>query len=64
MDGQIACHHELPIKLKGEFYRTIIRSVISDPLREFILVTQVPTKKKSTVDMKMLRWISELTRKD
>jgi len=59
VDEQIACGHDLPIKNKGELYETIRSAILYCSL-------YCPLKckpNKSVVDMRMLRWISELPRK-
>ena len=60
MDEQIACGHDLPIKHKGELYETIRSAILYCSLYYPFKCNQ---KRKSIVDMRMLRWTTELPRK-
>ena len=56
------CDHRISIKLKGKFYRTIIRPVIFNGT-ECWVVRKQHIHKLSQAEMRILRWVSENTRK-
>lgn len=56
------CDHRISIKLEGKFYRTIIRPVIFNGT-EFWVVRKQHIHKLSEAEMRMLKWVSENTRK-
>ena len=61
--SRVLCDDKIPLKLKGKFYRTAIRSVLLYGSECWAVKYQYE-QKTSVVEMRMLRWMCGHTRKD
>ena len=57
------CDRRIPLKLKGKFYRTVVRPTLIYG-SECWPVKKKDVQKISVAEMRMLRWMSGVTRKD
>ena len=59
----VLCDKRMPIKLKGKVYRTVVRPAMMYSL-ETVPLKKSNERKMEVAEMKMLRWMSGVTRKD
>ena len=59
----VACDRRVPIRLKGKVYKTVVRPALTYGL-ETAPIKKNEEKKLDVAEMKMLRWMSGVTRSD
>ena len=59
----VLCDRRMPIKLKGKVYKTIVRPAMTYGL-ETVPLKKSSERKMEVAEMRMLRWMSGVTRKD
>ena len=59
----VICDRRVPIRLKGKVHKTVVRPALTYGL-EAAPVKKTEEKKLDVAEMKMLRWMSGVTRKD
>ena len=57
------CDRKMPFKLKGKVYKTVVRPAIVYGM-EATSIKKVNEKRMDVAEMKMLRWMSGVTRRD
>ena len=59
----VLCDRRMPVKLKGKVYMAVVRPAMMYGM-EAIPIKKVNKKRMDVAEMKMLRWLSGVTRKD
>ncbi|KAL3533386.1 hypothetical protein ACH5RR_006907 [Cinchona calisaya] len=63
MASGLLCDHKIPLRLKGKFYRTVIRPAILYE-SECWVVNHTHKQKMRVAEMQMLRWMCGYTKMD
>ena len=59
----VLCDRRMPVKLKGKVYKTVVRPAMMYGM-EATPIKKVNKKRMNVAEMKMLRWMSGVTRRD
>ena len=59
----VPCDRRMPVKLKGKVYKTVVRPAMMYGM-EATPIKKVNEKRMNVAEMKMLRWMSGVTRRD
>ena len=59
----VLCDRRMPVKLKGKVYKTVVRPAMLYGM-EVTPIKKVNEKRMDVAEMKMLRWMTGVTRKD
>ena len=59
----LLCDRRMPVKLKGKVYETVVRPAMLYGMEE-TPIKKVNEKRTNVAEMKMLRWMSGVTRRD
>ena len=59
----VLCDRRMPVKLKGKLYKTVIRPAMLYGA-EMWATTKRPEQRSEVTEMRMLRWMCGVTRKD
>ena len=59
----VLCDRRMPVKLKGKVYKTVVRPAMMYGM-EATPIKKVNEKRMNVVEMKMLRWMPGMTRRD
>ena len=59
----VLCDRRMPVKLKGKVYKTVVRPAMMYGM-EATPIKKVNEKRMNVAEMKMLRWMSGVTRRD